>query len=517
MTSPPPALHWLNIAARLHPDRLAIVAGDVELSYAQLHSLVAQRAKHLAAMDIRSGSRVAIIAENSVGWLLAAHAILMTGATLVPLHHLATAEDLRTQLSIVPVDLIIRDASANIPSELGASELTLEHLNDAASSCIAGPSGDALPSIGETSTADSDDTLVVLFTSGTTGTPRAVPLSAANIHASAMASAERLGLENDDRWLCCLPLCHMGGLATMLRSLIYATTLELAEHTDMGTIATLVTTRPITRLSLVPTQVHRLLTAHSTPLTTSLRAVLVGGGPVDAHDLRAARKIGLPLLPTYGMSEAASQITTLPLDAPLDMLESSGSPLPGTELRITLDDGSTAAPGQPGAIKVRGPTLTRGYLNKNADALYDNEGWMRTGDVGHLDERGFLYIHHRASERIVSGGENIDPTEVERALRAHPHVTDLAVFALDHPEWGQQLCCALVLSSLPASQKDDQLATLAEFSDTKLLQSLNEHCRTRLAPFKIPRRWFLTDAIPRTPSQKVRRHRLAELATRVGQ
>ncbi|TXD37737.1 AMP-binding protein [Lujinxingia vulgaris] len=517
MSSLLPSTDWLNAAAQHHPERLAIVAGDKALSYAQLRDLVFRRSSRLAAMNLDPGSRVALIAENSLSWLLAAHAILMSGATLVPLHHRATPDDLRTQLRIVPVDLIIHDASATLPSELDAPLLALDALD--ATDAAAPESADIMvpPLPGETIAVDGDNTLVILFTSGTTGTPRAVPLNASNIHASAMASAQRLGLHDDDRWLCCLPLCHMGGLATMLRSLLYATTLELAKDTDIASLVSLLTTRHITLVSLVPTQVHRLIAEYNAPVKTSLRAALVGGGPIDARDLQAARELGIPVLPTYGMSEAASQITTLPLDAPLDALESAGAPLPGTELRITLDDGSTVAPGQPGAIEVRGPTLTPGYLNANAAPLFGNDGWMRTGDVGHLDARGYLYVHHRASERIVSGGENIDPTEVERALRAHPDLSDVAVFALDHPEWGQQLCCALVVDPSHASHIQRSSAALVELSDGSLYQSLREFCRERLSTFKIPRRWFLTDAIPRTPSQKVRRHRLADLAARVGQ
>lgn len=515
MTTVPIASQWLHTAAREHPERLAIVAGSVSLTYARLHTRVVERAGRLADAGVAPRSRVALIAENSLDWLLAAHAILMSGATLVPLHHQATADDLRTQLDIVPVDLILCGDQIDLPAGLDTPTTSLSTLHQLTPETLNARSSDRAPAAEQRVAAE--EPLVTLFTSGTTGTPRAVPLSAANIYASAMASAERLGCKDNDRWLCCLPLCHMGGLATMLRCLIYATTLELAEDSDVSSIASLLTTRPITLLSLVPTQVHRLLAAHSTPLKTALRAVLVGGGPVDAQDLRAARDVGLPVLPTYGMSEAASQITTLPPDAPLDALDSAGKPLSGTELRITLDDGSTAAPGQPGAIEVRGPTLTRGYLNNDVAPLFDDKGWMRTGDMGHVDERGFLYIHHRASERIVSGGENIDPTEVERVLRAHPDVSDVAIFALDHPEWGQQLCCALVPAHDPGRPTEDHPAATIEHINTPLVQSLREHCRSRLAPFKIPRRWFLTDAIPRTPSQKVRRHRLAELATRVGQ
>lgn len=515
MNTVPVASQWLHTATSAHPERLAIVAGSVSLTYAQLHTRVVERAGRLADAGIAAHSRVALIAENSLDWLLAAHAILMSGATLVPLHHQATADDLRTQLDIVPVDLILCGDQIDLPAGLDTPTTSLSTLHQLTPETINARSFEQSPAAEQR--VETEETLVILFTSGTTGTPRAVPLSAANIYASAMASAERLGCEDNDRWLCCLPLCHMGGLATMLRCLIYATTLELAEDADVSTIASLLTTRPITLLSLVPTQVHRLLAAHSTPLKTALRAVLVGGGPVDAQDLRAARDIGLPVLPTYGMSEAASQITTLPLEAPRDALDSAGKPLSGTELRITLDDGSIAAPGQPGAIEVRGPTLTRGYLNDDAAPLFDDEGWMRTGDVGHLDARAYLYIHHRASERIVSGGENIDPTEVERVLRDHPAIADLAIFALDHPEWGQQLCCALVPAHDPIRPAKDHPAATIEHMDTPLVQSLREHCRSRLAPFKIPRRWFLTDAIPRTPSQKVRRRRLAELATRVGQ
>ncbi|RAL23675.1 o-succinylbenzoate--CoA ligase [Lujinxingia litoralis] len=495
-------LPWLERAARAYPERLAVVAGDTRLSYAQLRAEVERRAALLAQRGVGPATRVGLLADNSLEWLLAAHAIFWRGAALVPLHARATRSELATMGARVQLHTLITDRSdlaSAIPTAM--PPLSLTELQDAPEEPL------------QAQPITLHDPLIILFTSGTTGTPSAVPLSAANIDASAQASAERLGTFSDDRWLCCLPLSHMGGLATLLRCVIYGTCVELSDGFDEAAILQLLAERPITLASLVPTMVHRLLRHGRGRIHTSLRAILVGGGPVDATDLRAARRRGLPVLPTYGMSEAASQITTLPLDAPDEALASAGRPLPGTELRIVDEAGLPVAPGNPGSIEVRGPTLCTGYLGDDTPPLRDAQGWMRTGDVGHLDERGFLFVHHRASERIVSGGENIDPREVERVLRSLNLVSDACAFAIDHPEWGQELCCALVLAdpSLPSTPPSPRAPALNASNDS-LQTTLLEHCRQSMAPFKIPRRWFLIDELPRTASGKVRRRDLVSLA-----
>ncbi len=482
------AQRWLD---RRHAP--ALTHDGTTLSYEELVERVQRRAARLKAMGIGRGSRVGLRAPTSIDWVFAAHATFWLGATLVPLHPSTTEQELAFQLDALPLDVLLVDADSDV-SRVDVPLMPLEELS--------GPAGaECAPA-----NVDVDDIMTVLFTSGTTGTPKAVPLTVQNHMASATASALRLGLCEDDHWLCCLPLCHVGGLAIVLRSAIYGTSFELVEKFEADRILDMLAARPATLASFVPTMVYRLLEATDGPIESTLRAVLVGGGPIDAQLLRQARERGIPALPTYGMTEAGSQLATLsPHEANDDptgrLLATAGSPLVGVEFRVERDDGSRCAPDEAGALWARGPMLTHGYLGfEEANRERFRDGWFRTGDVGRLDADGYLHIEHRKTDLIVTGGENVDPNEVETVLRRVAAVADTTVVGIDDDEWGQ-VVAALVVPRHDDTQTDE------------LINELESCCRSQLAAFKVPRRWRLIAQIPRTPSGKVRRNQARRLLT----
>lgn len=472
---------WLAQRAIDRSDAPAFSVGDRTFTYGEAAREVERRAARLAGLGIERGAKVGLRAENSLEWILAAHAVFWRGATLVPLHPRGTQAELAHQLSEVSLDLLLVDR-ANAPADTGETPtLPLDEL--------AAPEEARCRAI----SIDLDDPLTVLFTSGTTGAPKAVPLTAQNHLSSATASALRLGLCEDDHWLCCLPLCHIGGLAITLRSAIYGTSFELLERFSAERVLETLESRRVTLASFVPTMVHRLLETAAGPIDSTLRAVLVGGGPIDAEMLANARELGLPGLPTYGMTEACSQLATLSPHAGDSRLDTAGKALEGVQLRVEHPDRSRCAPGESGAIWARGPMLTDGYLNcpdENAERFRD--GWFRTGDVGHLTEDGYLRIEHRKSDLIVTGGENVDPGEVEAVLRAAPSLSDVAVVGVDDSEWGE-VVGALVVPTEPG------------MNDASLFEHLDELCRRELAAFKAPRRWMACAELPRTHSGKLDR------------
>jgi O-succinylbenzoic acid--CoA ligase len=295
----------------------------------------------------------------------------------------------------------------------------------------------------------------VIYTSGTTGRPKAVELSHGNHMASALASAEALGVLPDDRWLSPLPLFHVGGLAVLLRSALYGTTAVLGDRFDAG----------ITLASLVPTQLARLRDAGFEP-PPGLRAILLGGGPAPRPLVEWALERGLPVRLTYGMTEASSQIATCEPGSRAATL------LPGVELRI--DDGE---------ILVRGPMVATGALS--------DDGWLHTGDRGSLDAEGRLTVEGRLKNVIVSGGENVAAEEVERVLLDHPAVADAAVIGLPDPEWGEAVTAFVVLTG--AASTDELL----------------EHSRAHLAPFKVPKRIEQVPGLPRNAAGKLLRSEIA--------
>jgi o-succinylbenzoate---CoA ligase len=373
---------WLERAAALRPDRVAVEAPDGLLTYAEL--LDAARGVEL------DGDPVPIALPPGLEFAVTLHACLLAGRAATPV-------DLR---ELRPIE-------------------------------ARGPAGDGAA--------------LVVHTSGTTGEPRPVELTRGQIVANALGTATALGVQDDERWLCPLPLSHVGGLMVLLRSAIYGTTAVIGppDRDD------------VTLASMVPTQLARVLDGPP-------KRVLLGGAPADRALLTRAKEAGWPVAPSYGLTEACSAVTI----GEVGDTETSGRPIPGVTVSIAPD----------GEILVDGPA---------------SRGLLRTGDLGRLDERGRLIVTGRKADTIVSGGENVAPAEVEAVLREHPAVADAGVFARPHPEWGEAVTARVVL---------DGHATEGE---------LRAWARERLAGFKVPKTIEVADALPRTASGKLLRKELA--------
>jgi O-succinylbenzoic acid--CoA ligase len=421
--------YWIHAAAARHPDRVAIEGRERSLTYAELRDAAVAGASALAGE-----TRVAIALAPGEDFVIALHACVLAGAAAVPV-------DLRLSKA--------EQAQRRAGAELVVSEpLPAPRLAGQPASLMREGSRAAVS---------------VMHTSGTTAAPKPVVLSAGNFLASALGSAVALGLDPAERWLCPMPLTHVGGLSIPIRSAIYATTTVL--HGRFETEAVLNDlmdpARRITLVSLVPTMLARLLDAglHNPP---ALRWALLGGGPIAPALLERATQAGVPVAPTYGMTEACSQI------APF------GWPLAGVDV-VTAEDGE---------VLVRGPIVSAGSL---AD-----DGWLHTGDLGRFDERARLEIIGRKSDTIVSGGENVAPAEVEAVLLEHPAVVDAAVHPRPDPEWGEAVVATVVLR--------DGLEVAPE--------ELKAHCAARLAAFKVPKMVQFAPGLPRTPSGKLLRRQL---------
>jgi O-succinylbenzoic acid--CoA ligase len=410
----------------MDPDRHAVGA----LAYAELERRARCAAGALIEAGVSPGNRVALALPAGPELVAALHGCFLAGGVAVPI-------DLR----LGPQERAARSAGATV------------FIDDA----LEGPPLDtALP-------LDLEAIATVMHTSGTTAGPRPVALSFGNWLWSALGSAVALGLDARERWLCPLPLAHVGGLSIPIRSAIYGTSAELHEHFDTDAVVSALMSpkQRITLVSLVPTMLARLLEAglHEPP---SLRWALLGGGPIPAGLLKRSREALVPVAPTYGMTEACSQIAT------------RGWPLVGVELRAATD----------GEVLVRGPNVAAGALS--------DDGWLYTGDLGSVSAEGQLQITGRKSDTIVTGGENVAPAEVEAVLLAHPAVADAGVFGQPDPDWGEALVAAVVLRQGVAVATDE----------------LREFCASRLAGYKVPKRIEVADALPRTESGKLLRRQL---------
>jgi o-succinylbenzoate---CoA ligase len=351
------------------PDRTAIEAPDGHLTYAQLHAAATDAARGLQ-------DRVEIDAQPGLDFVVRLHACLLAGARAVPVDpRLSPAE--RAQLGDAAGDLVVH-------------------------------------------------------TSGTTGTPRPVGLTKAEIEGNARGVAVALGIGDDERWLCPLPLSHVGGLMVLLRSAIYGTTAVLGPADTPG----------VTLASLVPTQLARLLDAGAQPPT---KAVLLGGAPADPTLLLRAKDAGWPVAPSYGLTQTCSAATI----GEIGDTETAGRPIPGVTVTIAPDQ----------EIVV---------------------GTIHTGDLGSLDEQGRLHVIGRKTDTIVTGGENVAPAEVEAVLRAHPAVADVGVFARPHPEWGEAVIARVVLREQATPDELTEFAAehLARFKVPKAVELADTLPRT---------------------------------------
>jgi O-succinylbenzoic acid--CoA ligase len=481
---------WLDVAARSNPDRLALSFGGERWTYAALRQAVDSSAAVIAHRRRGRAGRVGILAANRAGYVFAVHAARWLGVPFVPLNWRQTADELAGQMRDAEMGLLFADeermalataASAEFPVAVVAIE-ELEHA----------PAGDARS---HEHLVDLGAEAAVFFTSGTSGRAKGARLTNGNLWFSAVASALHLGHHDDDVWLATMPLFHIGGVSILIRAAIGATPVILHKRFDPARALEAIDDGA-TLVSLVPTMLQRMLAERGDrPWPSTLRRVLLGGAATPPDLIDACVKRGIPAAPTYGLTETASQVTTL---RPADLARkprSSGLPLPTTRVRIAREPGGRAAD-EPGEIEVCGPTVFAGYLGSVAErGGRTGDGWFRTGDAGYLDDEGFLHVVDRRDDLIVSGGENIYPAEVERVLLEHQHVVDAGVTGIPDEQWGARPVAGVVW-------RGDASAAEA---------LLREHCAARLARYKIPVNVLVFDTLPRSSSGKLPRRRLKEM------
>jgi o-succinylbenzoate---CoA ligase len=485
MTEPldDPGVPWLWQRAEREPHATALCCPGREFSFGELAERCEATARRLCARGVAAGDRVAWLGAGSLHFALLLHALQRLGATLVPLNVRLTAAEVAELLDDCRPRLLAFDAttqrlaSAARPASLPT--VALEPFDDS-------PAEGELPP----PRVDPGSIHTIVYTSGTTGKPKGAMLTHANHFASATASRANLGALSGDRWLAALPLHHVGGLSILLRSVIDGSAVVLHEGFDAARVDRSLREDGITLTSVVAIMLRRVIDqAAGRRYPSRLRAVLVGGGSVPRTLLEQAFDLGLPALATYGLTETASQVATSAVGDDGAGRAGSGRALGEARLRIAEPDEKGH-----GEILVSGPTVMAGYFHRpaeSAEALRD--GWLHTGDIGHLDASGCLHVHDRRSDLIVSGGENVYPAEVEAVLLSHPYVSEAAVYPLADPEWGQRVSAAVVLRAERNLTDDD----------------LREWCASRLARFKLPRTIRFVTSLPRTASGKVKRRDLA--------
>jgi O-succinylbenzoic acid--CoA ligase len=436
---------WQQAAAEV-PEAEALRWGPRVWNFRGLAWAVAAAGEELRALGAGPGAAVALQATNGLRALTLAAATLEIGATLVLIHPRLTGGEVEALLDEARPAVFAREeglvrcpGAATFPSRIG----------------------------------------VVMFTSGTSGRPRGALLSRPALAAAAAASQENLPVRPGDRWLLCLPLCHIGGFSILLRCLLGRGSVVLASRFRPDEVLALIEQHRPSLLSVVPTMLHGLLEADHEGLLASPRAVLVGGAAAPEALLSRCARQGVLALTTYGLTEACSQVTTQRPRARGTTEEGVGYPLPGVALRLVDDQGREVEPGEVGRIQVQGPTVMDGYLGEAP-----LREWLDTGDLGSLDPAGRLHVHARRTDLIVTGGENVYPAEVEGWLTAQAGVAEAMVFGVPDPVWGQIVAAAVVPG--PGFH----------------LERLKAATTEGLAAHKRPRRWAVVEALPLGPTGK---------------
>ncbi|MBC6127544.1 o-succinylbenzoate--CoA ligase [Listeria booriae] len=470
--------NWLEKRVRLSPKRTALVFDGKQETFLEIYDAVQKVAGQLASFGVRDGMFVALLGKNDRDTFLMIHALQQLGAKTVFLNNRLTATEMGYQIRDAQVERCLyaadfADVMANAAGNVRAVAFT-EVMMAESSGVTQAVSHFAMETVAS-----------IMYTSGTTGKPKGVMQTFGNHWWSATGSMLNLGLQEGDSWLCAVPIFHISGLSILMRSVIYGIPVYLEEHFDAKRVDQFLRSGEVTIISVVTTMVQRLLDTYTKSYHPKFRCMLLGGGPASKAILESCFAKGIPLIQSFGMTETASQIVTLPPEDALQKIGASGKPLFPAEVKISDQD----------EILLKGPNITAGYLHNEAatQAAFDTNGWFRTGDIGYLDQDGFLFVQERRSDLIISGGENIYPTEIEHVLLEHPTVLEVAVVAKQDDKWGEVPVAFLVTSEETSEEQ------------------LHQFCEERLAKYKIPHQFHFLKELPKTASQKIQRHKLKKL------
>lgn len=465
---------WLASAAQRQPEALALIRGSKRLDYAELAALASRRAAMLDDRGLRTGDRVVLEASVTLESVLWVHALLWLGASVIPIGPSLSPSDTATLLKRLKPQALIASNSNPAAAPRGAGGLIVIDAEQA----IEPDTAPLVPAA-----HDPARIATILLTSGSSSTPKAVPLTLGNHAASAGAVAERLGTATADRWLLCLPLEHIGGLSILFRSVMAGAATVLMRRFDAAAFNKQLKTQRITLTSLVPSMLDAVVQSGNGPPPPGLRGVFIGGAPAPPGLLESARSAGWPVLPTWGMTEACSQLAT-PAPAAAATMEFSAQspvalpPLAGVEVRAASS----------GALQVRGPMLFPGYLDHAASGP-DAEGWFATGDRGVVEADGSIRIAGRIDNVIISGGVNVSLDSVARRLLDCPLIEDAATVGVEDRRWGQRVAAAVVFAEADSRPKARS-------------EALDDWSRRHLPPADRPVRWRFVDRIPRGSAGK---------------
>lgn len=490
---------FLHKRACLEPGRIGLIFEGREISYREWSRRAACAARAFVALGIRPQDRVGLLLENSPEFLECFFALVHIGAVVVPLNWRFTAAE---------ISVIVEDSGIRALVHGGVFHGLVGNLNSrlAGARLIAvggprAPGGYDYEELLATQSSSApqaagvgQDPAAILYTSGTTGRPKGAVLAHDTLFHGMLNISASLDWRTGDRVLVAMPLFHIGALIISLINVYRGATTVLMRAFDPDTFLRHVEASRIDSFVAVEAMLQPLVETErfGTVDLSSLRWVLSGPLPPSLRAAWARR--GVVIQPVYGLTETTGGAAVLAAEHVVDKPGSTGLPMFHTDIRVVGEDGHDCEAGTTGEILIRGPHVTRAYWNNpaaTAEAI--QEGWLATGDLGWLDEEGYLYIVGRSKDMIRSGGENIYPAELESLLAEMPQTREVAIVGIPDATWGQTVCAIVRLR--PGEKLD--------------LQEIVAYCAGRLARFKIPRRLFVTEEpFPRGPAGRVQKQEL---------
>lgn len=486
------------------PDRLALEYAGHEQSWGELLEGTRATAGALAEAGVQEGDVVGVLAHNSSRFIELMHAISHRGAIFMPLNWRLAGPELAYILDHGQAKVVVSEPELEPLLEPVESELTCRRLR------IEGDSEGDLASLDELRTGSSpqvDPALVggedihrLMYTSGTTSRPKGVMITYANLEAKNVSHLIEYGITAQDVNLACGPLYHVGALDLTTSTMMFVgSPTHVLRRFEPGPVLDAIEAHSITHIWMAPAMINMLMSEPSLDDRTldSVKMIVDGGEkmPLPLIERVLAAFPNAWFADAYGLTETVSGDTYLDKGSSLDKIGSVGKPVIHTEVRIVDADDNSLPAGEEGEIAIRSPKVCKGYWrNEEATAHAMRGGWFHTGDVGLLDEDGFLFIVDRLKDVIVSGGENVASSEVERVIYEHAAVLETAVVARPDPRWNEVPVAYIVLAEGAQATADE----------------LDEHCRAHLAKFKVPKAFYFIDELPRNPTGKVLKRELRD-------
>lgn len=460
----------------------AIVSSSITYTFEEFRKKVLNRASALKFQNVSSKDRVGVLGQNSVDYVTNILALWQLSAIPVPINSKLNKSEIN--------DLLI---AANCNSIL-VSEKYLDNVSGIDIKVIYFRSDDNYPITESREQLKLSDPAVIIFTSGSTGKSKGIILSFNSLYYSAINSNQLLRYTRSDRWLASLPFYHIGGFSILTRSLLFGIPIIIPNSFSTEALTESLSKWQPSFISLVAAQLKKLVDENISP-NPELKNCLIGGGFSDRDIISKAYDLGWPLNIVYGSTETSSFVTALLKDEFIFKPNSVGRAVPTNIIKITDDDGSELKPFEIGEVAVQSNALMQSYLDFEETKQIVRNGYYHTGDIGYMDDEGYLFVEGRKNYVISTGGENINPIEVEKALLEHPLILEAAVFPLKDQKWGEMISAAVVLK--------DNSAKIS-FDDLKIF------LKERISGYKIPKKIFFEDKLPKTELGKIEKDKLVK-------